>query len=304
MPFAPIEALPPEEPAVRVYFTGLMILEPAANNACQIFVNSSATRHVLTVEVRRKTRNRPDVILMRHVGPLAFVGDESNPQNPPIHGLFIEKLTEGAKGVKKYMGNSIGPLGEESFASVIDMEAPAFHNGNPPVDPDLVSGAARNLLDIDNLAGRPSILLDDGILHTAVKTRQDLTILLKKRGQEPRELPPFASVVGANLYLNNDQEQVLLMWRNQGKFAALELRKPADGVSYEIYIANDPLYEAGEVATAFHPKHDEFGEYYKLLTAVPTNDQFRLHVQPPPQGAPPLEKGSTDIPCMPVGKGG
>ena len=74
MPFAPKDTLPQQHPDVRVYFTGLMILEPTGDDdkACQIFVNSSATRHYLTIEVRRKTANRPDEIMMRHVGPLAF----------------------------------------------------------------------------------------------------------------------------------------------------------------------------------------------------------------------------------------
>jgi hypothetical protein len=299
MPFAPIEALPQENPAVRIFLTGLMILDPATDSACQIFVNSSATRHYLTIEVRRKIKDRPDEIMMRHVGPLTFVGSDDNPQNPPIHGLFIQKITEGEKGVKRYTGNATGSNGEESFDLAIDMASPTFYNGNPPALPDLVTGAARNLLDIDNLVGRPSIFLDDGILYTATKTRGDLTITLKQRNQQDRVLDRFASVIGANLYLD-DEEHALLTWRNQGKLAQLQLNKPAEGVSYEIYVVNDPLYESDAVTDPIvDPKHDEFAEYYKLLTAVRTDDQFRLHVQPAAPGVP-VERGSTTIPCMPV----
>lgn len=302
MPFAPIETLPAENPAVRLYFTGLMILEPTAGDTCQVLVNSSATRHFLTIEVRRKTRDRPDEIMMRHVGPLSFFGPEDDPQNPPIHGLLIEKITPDPKGVKRYAGSAAGPYGEENFDLAVDMADEKFHNGDRPVDPDLVTGAPRNLLDIDNLVGRPSISFDDGILHTAAKTSGKLTITLKQRGQPDKSLDPFAKVIGANLYLNED-ERIRLRWRNQGKEASLILEKPDPGVSYEIYVVNDPLFESSEITNPLlDPKHDEFAEYYKLLTAVPTDQQFRLHVDRP-QGPPP-ERGSTDIPCMPVTKGG
>jgi hypothetical protein len=283
-----------------------MILEPIENDACQVFVNSSATRHFLTVEVRRKRNNRPDEIMMRHVGPLAFVGSE----DPPLHGMLIEKITQGAKGVRKYVGNAIGPKGEESFDLAIDMEGATFHKGNPPGLPDLVTGRARNLLEVDNLVGRPSIMLNDGIFHTAAKTSPQLTITLKHRTKPDLGLLPFAKLIGANIHLTAD-ESVVLTWRNQGKLAGLELKKPEDGLSYEVYIINDPLFESSETISQLdpvtgqplEPKHDEFAEYYKLLTVVPSDDQFRLRVDPPPPGAPPLERGSTDIPCMPVTKG-
>jgi hypothetical protein len=96
-----------------------------------------------------------------------------------------------------------------------------------------------------------------------------------------------------------------LSWRNQGKEASLFLEKSEEvGLSYEIYIVNDPLFESSGITDPIlDPKHDEFAEYYKLLTAVPTERQFRLQVVVPPN-APPLERGSTDIPCMPVASGG
>jgi hypothetical protein len=241
--------------------------------------------------------------MMRHAGPLAFFKDrdESDPNDPPVHGLFIEKFTDGEKGVRRYVGNDLGPNGEESFGKAIDMAGPAFHNGNPEVLPDLVTGAPRRLLDIDRLAGLPSIFLDDGILYTAAKTRDSLTITLKQRNEDNRILEPFASIIGANLFLN-DGEKVQLRWRNQGKPAILDLQ-PVAGTSYEIYVINDPLYESAVITNPIlDPKHDEFAEYYKLLSAVPTDIQFRLQVQFPADT--PVEKGSTHIPCMPITSGG
>jgi hypothetical protein len=304
MPFAPIDTLPLEEPAVRIYFTGLMILEPIENDACQIFVNSSATRHYLTIEVRRKTETRPDEIMMRHVGPLAFFDPDGDPQIP-LHGFHIEKVNAASTGVLRYTGSNIGPKGEEDFDRVVDIARAPYHDTDRQVDPDLSTpNLSRNLLDIDNLVGRPSIFLNDGILHTAAKTDPGLTITLRHPQKGDKGLTPFAKLIGANLYLNSG-EVVRLRWLNQGKQASLELQKPDPGVSYEIYIINDPLFESS-IATnlKLDPKHDEFAEYYKLLSAVPTNEQFRLHVEKPPAGAPPVPRGSTDIPCMSTTKGG
>lgn len=304
MPFAPIDALPPEEPAVRVYFTGLMVLEPTENNACQIFVNSSATRHFLTIEVRRKKQDRPDEIMMRHVGPLAFFDPDRPPPQIPLHGFHIEKANGASTGVFRYAGSTVGPKGEENFDLAVDIARAPYHAADRQVDPDLSTPELpRKLLDIDNLVGRPSILLKDGILHTAAKTRPELTIKLRQPGKDDEVLDPFAKLIGANLYLR-DGEFVRLRWRNQGKPADLSLEKPDPGVSYEIYVINDPLFESSEIIDlVLDPKHDEFAEYYKLMTAVPTSEQFRLQIIKPEQG-PPLEKGSTDIPCMPVTKGG
>jgi hypothetical protein len=200
-----------------------------------------------------------------------------------------------------YVGNSSGSNGEESFDLAVDMADPKYHNGDRPVEPDLVTGANRNLLDIDPLSSRPSILLNDGIVYTAAKIQPGLILTLKQRGKPDRVLQPFASLIGANLYLNED-EKVLLTWRNLGKLEQLILKRPAADVSYEIYIVNDPLYENDTITNpALNPKHDEFAEYYKLFTAVPTNEQFRLEVKPD-LNVPVVERGSTMIPCMPVTK--
>jgi hypothetical protein len=301
MPFTSVDTLPEVAPAVRIFFSGLMVIKSIENGACEIFVHRSASAHQLTIEVRRKTPRRPDGVMMRHVGPLAFVGSDDDPQNPPIHGLFIEKNTEGSKQVEMYVGNSTGSNGEESFDLAVDMADPKFHNGDRQVEPDLVTGEARNLLDIDPLASRPSIFLNDGIVYAAAMMQPGLILTLKQRGQPDRVLPPFASLIGANLYLKDD-ESVVLTWRNLGKLEQLTLKKPDADVSYEIYIVNDPLYENDTITDpALDPKHDEFAEYYKIFTAVPTEEQFRLQVQQDPN-APKVEKGSTMVPCMPVTK--
>lgn len=296
MPFTPEPNLP-DDPAVRIFFSGLLILEPSAEGeTCEVFVHRSAPNHHLTIELRRKTVGKPDVILMRHVGPLTFGETLSDdPLKPPIHGFVIHKVTDGATGVRMYNGNVPSYEGR-TLNLAINLESPQYHGGNPPVviDPETGHTISR-LLDVDSLGGRPSILLDDGTFYTADTTREALGIVLKKIGSADQPLLPFASLIGANIYLEDDDSTVTVSWRNLGKFEVLELTKPAANESYEIYIVNDPLYENPSLS---EPKHDEFREYYKILPHVPTPDQFRL------DWTPDDERGSTSSPCMPIIKGG
>jgi hypothetical protein len=284
MPFTPTEDLP-GNPAVQIFFSGLLMLKPdAEGKSCEVFVHRSAPAHHLTIEVRRKRYGHPDEIMMRHVGPLTFgVALSGDPDERPIHGFFIHKVTEGQKGVRRF--NPIKPTPDgtpQSLSLAIDMEGAKFHNGS--VGP------------VDELGGRPSIFLDDGIFYTAATTRPELEIKLKKNGAPDRQLEPFASLIGANIYLDGDSSAVV-RFRHQGRFETLELKNPSPGVSYEIYIVNDPLYEND---SEDEPKHDEFKEYYKILPDVPTSEQFRLVSETPPQA----ERGTTKAPCMSVIIGG
>lgn len=289
MPFTPIEDLP-GDPAVRIFFSGLMILKPdAEGKSCEVFVHRSAPAHHLTIELRRKREGYPDEIMMRHVGPLAF-GEPlpGSPHGRPLHGFFIHKVTEGDKGVRRYNPAKPPPAGmPESLSLAVDLEGAQFHNGS--------IGA------VDELGGRPSIFMDDGTFYTAAKTRPELEITLKKSGEPDRPLAPFASLIGANIYLD-DESTAVLRFRHQGRFETLELTNPAPDISYELYIVNDPLYEND---AEDEPKHDEFREYYKILPNVPTSEQFRLVVDNAPSGATSqTERGTTKAPCMSVIGGG
>lgn len=282
MPFGEAKELP-QNPAVRIFFTGQMIIRPDADGqTCEVFVNRSAPNHQLSVEVREKRAGKPDAILMRHFGPLAFV---TPPEDEPIHGLFI--LAESPEGVKMYTG---GPTaeGEEALSLAINLKSEQFHKGQA--------------IEIDTDGGRPSILLNDGIFYTADKTSSKLNIKLKKGAAEVGPLDPFASLIGANIYLEG-QDVLRVRWRQNGLPEVLELKKPEEGSNYEIYIINDPLYEDWEKGEV----HDEFREYYKILqilpsaptdmpTAVPTESRFSLDVQPKDE----KDKGTTRTPCMTV----
>jgi len=279
------------EPDVRIFFSGLMVLEPAGNGqSCEVFVHRSAPNHELTIEVRQKQAGKPDLIKMRHVGPLPYalqtIGAVQG--DPPIHGMTIEVQT-APKGIKAFRPEA-GHESTEGLAldRAINFQDGAFHGAN--------------LGEVDVLGGRPSILLNDAILYTADTTRADLTINLEKNGQEPKAMEPFASLIGGNIYLDQG-DSVSVKWQVQGVIEELSLPKPARGVSYEIYIVNDPLYENETLGL---PEHDEFTEYYKLFPQVERQQQFRMEVLQPPviANAPPSnDRGSTRFPCMSILKG-
>lgn len=273
MPFTQVQAMPNKPPTVRIFMTGQLMLQPnAESDACEVFVNRSAPNHHLTIEVREKRNDQPDEILMRHYGPLAFRDMNS------VEGLLIAR--EPAGSVSMYTGkwNKNG----DALTAAIDLRSEAFH--------------ASNELRIDVQSTRPSIMIQDGIFHTAARTSDKLRMKLT-RGKEQRDMPSFATLIGANIYLEQG-EFLHLSWREMGIKETLSLTKSDDGATYEIYIINDPLYENPEAAKA----HDELAEYYKVLPTVPTHERLKLDVSFP-QTAP-AERGTSRTPCMPVLVGG
>lgn len=276
MPFTQVEQFPNQPPTIRIFITGQLMVQPSVgSDSCEVFVNRSAPNHQLTVEVREKKPNKPDSILMRHHGPLEFRDSEE-----PVEGVLIRRQPQG--NVSMYTGRPTA--WGESLTSAIDLRSEGFHPTNE--------------MAIDFESARPSIVIQDGIFHTAMKTSPKLKIKLKKGETAIRDMTPFASLIGANIYLN-DGEFLHFAWREGGLNHTLSLTRPEEkGASYEIYIINDPLFENPEEPKA----HDEFGEYYKVLPTVPTDERLKLDVtfpQPVPQ-----DKGTSKSPCMPVVVGG
>lgn len=301
MPFTTTPDLNPQ-PDVRIFLSGLLMLQPVGDDACQIFVNSSAPRHYLTIEVRRKREGRPDELMMRHIGPLAFV-TRDQPGEVPLHGMIIRKIVgpNGQTGVRAFAPNEAQPDGApDKFDLAIDMHSDLLHPQNREVardpGPDPQHPIVHKLLDVDPLGGRPSILLEDGVLYSAAKVRDDVEVFLKKPDGTEEKMQRFAGLIGAAITLEKPTDQLVILWRQQGKLERLQLTKQAD-VTYEIYIVNDPLFENDAIASSDNPKHDEFAEYYKILHRVPTGEQFRLRVEEVTVNP---QRGSSRLPCMPV----
>ena len=283
MPFTTTSNLPPN-PDVRIFFSGLMLIQPDGTaTSCEVFVNGRARFHELTIEVREKRAGRPDLIRMRHVGTLPYA---EPPLGSPvgadlIYGMTI-RVDTASKGVRSYDG-SVASAEGQSLNLAINLQSPQFQNGR--------AGQP------ERLGGRPSIFLNDAVFYTAELTDPGLTINLRKQ-KDPNTVPaiatlaPFASLIGANIYVDAG-DQVVMRWNPNGNPRQLELTKPDQGVSYEIYIVNDPLYESD----SGEPPHEELGEYYHLLPDVPDTDKLRLEVIPPGPAAA-VHRGSTKTPCM------
>jgi hypothetical protein len=275
MPFIETNELPPD-PAVRIFFSGLMIIQPSNDGeSCEVFVNRAALDHCLSIEVRLKRPIGPDIVLMRQFGPLSFIPPAN--LEPLRHGFQI--ISDDPKGLRSYCGPALAS-GEDSFGLAINLKEDPFNHSQP--------------LQVDPKGGRPSIELNDGIFYTAEKTSEKLQIKLDKGGLELKAaLQPFASLIGANVYLD-EGATLQLRWFELGTPNVLELTKPEEGFSFEIYILNDPLYIDEEAAEV----HDEFKEYYKILSPVPDQDQFMLDVIRLEEEGP--SKGTARTPCMSV----
>ena len=273
MPFTQVAELPEGPPTVRIFLTGQLLVQPnEASDACEVFINRSAPHHQLTVEVREKRQDgQPDSILMRHYGPLEF-----RDQEQPLDGLRIRRKPAGS--VSMYTGDPT--MFGEALESAIDLRHEKYH-----ADADV---------SIDTNATRPSVLILDGIFHTALKNSEKVKVRIKRGEEMVHELERFATVIGANVYLDHGQT-LTLSWREMGLPRALSLTTPKEeGVSYEVYIINDPLYEDEEEPKA----HDELAEYYKVLPAISTDARLKMEVEfVEPQTS---DKGSTKTPCMPV----
>jgi hypothetical protein len=308
MPFTSTTQLP-DYPDVRVFFTGLLVIDPnpkaeAGSEAnpfektCEVFVHRSAPDHRLTIEVRRKQAGRPDIIMMRHIGQLDFLPPGEEGETPRL-GMRIE-VNSNPKGVSRY-----DPAGPEDVS-------PEGEGLGLAIDLDRLPSQEKSVGEINPQAGRPSILFNDGVFYTAAKTREDLKVGLVKDGVlVVQTLPPFASVIGANIYLDEGEVEgegssVLVRWVQQGLPHVLQLEKPKPeekekGLSYEIYIVNEPLFESED---SLLPRHDELKEYFKILPDA--EEQFALlsPQQDEATGTGSSERGSTTTPCMPVIKGG
>lgn len=278
-----------ETPAVRILFHGLLIWTPDSANDkhCHIGVHRGATDHYLTVEVRIKRPNAPDFIIMRHAGPLSFL-DGDDKFGP---GMRMGVEPETNDGVQKFIAPAAfeRKCGSMSHANdyrwAVNLEN--FHDA--PVK-------------LDDHVMRPGIVVTDGILHTAMKTHDDVKIEKFKNGRYVQDFFPIAAIAGINVYLTPEQT-FSISFRKDGLLKELPLKTAkASDLSYEIYIDNNPTYTEVD--------HNEFKEYYKALPEVPTSEQFELRFKPPATDKELkfIDKGdglgTPRIACMPVCSGG
>jgi hypothetical protein len=265
MPFATVNTLLPN-PFVRIFFIGLNILAPTANQTCQTFVHNISDDHHLSIEVRRKRPGKPDLIVMRRNGPLTVL--DADPSE--THGFLIrtEGLAAGQKGVKAYNGPS-SPEGTSLFDAFVLTHLLDVPPGE--VDPD---------------GGLPSILIDHGTFYTADKqTRRGR--FRKPDGTEKR-LGEVPTIIGANIY--RPATAVQLFWQEDEEDVHITLEPDAD-FTHEIYIINEPFFDDDSPDS---PKHDEFEKYFEILPDVPPEEHYNLELEPT------ALRGTTKNPCMSI----
>lgn len=294
------------EPDVKIFFHGQLLLRSEDGMTCEVGVNPIATNHVLTVEARTKTPGKPDLINMRHVGPLHF-------RQP--HGMTI-KLTEDEKAPPPiawkcitldpidYTTGDGPPKGppDEDFRWILNLEGGLFHGRelNPAV-----------------FGTQHVIKLQGGqyFFQTARKSDGRLSYIRTGGGKPDMTFKKIGAIARASVFLLENQG-VMLSWQDgsQEEDRVLTLTKSTQGSTYEIYIENTPLYEDLDPSSDLS-KHDELIEYYKVIPEIPQSARFKF-APPPPHprivngesapdsdtvdsaGNEPPEAGSPSIPCQ------
>jgi len=278
----------PDNPFATVLFSGLLFLRADDHgDFCDVGVHRSSPDHYLSFEVRKKNtdRNIPDVVIMRHLGPVEFerisIATDGSTHgvfryNPP--GTFNRAVDGDARDLRW----------------ALDLESHEFHDQLP-------AGTTR--LKLDKFATAPDIRVLDGIFFAALKTDKTKLKVERQYGNKPNQnLYSIAALIGCNIYLGDRVPNLILNWTDAGHLRELKLaRADAAGGYFEIYINNDPPFmDPAEVS------HKEFPEYYKALPDVRTDDRFNVDVSkivtPPVPGVTsvPPGLGSPNIPCMPV----
>ncbi|HEY0547013.1 MAG TPA: hypothetical protein VGC91_16665 [Pyrinomonadaceae bacterium] len=287
MPFQ-IETKMPE-PTIRIFFHGLMVLRAADDKeTCTVEIHRNAkSAHVFSAEVRAKIEGKPDIILMRHFGNL----EGTHP------GLTIEvSPAPSAPVVYKFQPTEIFD--------------PAQENGGDEQDfrwitnLDELHNAA---LSVDVTQTRPGILIKNGLYYFYAAARLVSPITVTQGGIPQSQIAALASIVGANLFLE-DGSEVILTWNEGGVTQTLPLEKPQQaGISYEIYFDNSPLF----ADQSGGPTHSEFPEYYDIVkspsgAAIPLTQRFDLLVlnaitaiNAGAQFAPPRGSIKFDLLCCP-----
>jgi hypothetical protein len=287
MPFQIKTQLP--EPTIRIFFHGLMVLRAADDTeSCTVEIHRNANfEHVFSVEVRVKIEGKPDIILMRHFRNL----QGTHP------GLTIEvSPAPSAPIVYKFQPTEIFDPTQENGGDEQDFRW--------ITNLDELHDAA---LSVDVTQTRPGILIKNGLYYFYAAARLVSPITITHGGKSQSQIAALASIVGANLFLE-DECEAILTWDEGGSIQTLHLEKPQQaGISYEIYFDNSPLF-AGQSGM---PTHSEFPEYYEIVKSssgadIPLNQQFDLEIHNAiparnagAQFAPPRGSSKFDLLCCP-----
>lgn len=266
----------PQNPAVTIYFTGLLAFcFDKQRRCCQVGVLSKDD-HELRLRFVKKGRgpeNKSEQTLtishamIRQASDLWLDVEGEHSTKQPTAEPFIAG------------GPNEPPTDPQDFRRVVDLEGEHFYNRRLKVRRDLL---------------RPILFVAKGLFYTASLTSalyRTLPVAANGTTRTPaagRGLGQVAEYVGANIYLTRpNQALVLRAGRNGAELLRLERE---EGMTYEITIDN------GDTPRA--PTGSDFHYYYDAVKLNPGEPKILIE----PCGLPPL-RGSK-APCLPVDLGG
>ena len=282
------QPLPGGTPDVEIYFHGQLLLRSENSVTCEIGVNPVASGHVLTVEVRRKQPNKPDLIEMRHVGPLNFRRPTGGGGAPTIEpGMLIEVIPAAAtqaswscEGTDTLNYETGAGQFDDDFRWILNLEGDLFHDKE-------LAPAVFGTTDMIRMQG------GEYFFRTAHRTQDRLKYERRGGGKPPLDLRRIGAIARASAFLVTHQSLVM-RWNDGVQNRTLTLTKSSQGITYEVYIQHTPLFmQPGDLAG-----HDELNQFYRIMPEVAGSGRFTFGVVDSPLVP---ETGSPEIPCQ-VGK--
>lgn len=277
MPFQErrLSTLPTRTPDVEIIFHGQLLMQ-SDGTGCEIAVNPLALNHVLSIEARTRVPGQPDVIHMRHWGPLHFRQPEGMTiQINPQSDTRAAWKCVGETSPNHQTGVGAPP---DDFRWILNLEGALFHNTN------VVCPLFNNRQHV--------IRLLDGeyFFRTGLRAPAGLRFVRKLAGQNPADFRRIGAIARVSAFLNPTQTLVLT-WHDGTQEQVLPLDKPPQNGVHEVYIENTPLFIDPAVAIG----HDELAEYYKVLD-VPPAQRFTFTTIRETIGA--FDRGTPTIPCQ------
>lgn len=281
--------VPARTPDVQIFFHGQLLLRaPGEGRTCEVAVNPLASNHVLTIEARTKRPGRPDIIMMRHVGPLLFRPGAGMliKVDPPVNPPAAFKCMKVGTPIDYTSGASDPP--DEDFRWILNLEGPQFHQ------PAELDGPIFNSHHVIRMEG------GQYFFRTAARAHPRMGHTRKGGGKDQVTFRRIGFIASASVFFAADipNQSVQLEWQAPTLAGSVSLGKEPN-TTHEIYINNAPLFlgpppnDPNELA-----KFEELRDYYKVLNVqlgrpdVPLFELVPTHL--PGDG----DTGSPSIPCQ------
>lgn len=233
MPFETTQNLP-SDPLVTVKFTGLMVLQPGADNTCDVGVHNVSTTHVFqAILVVSKPDNPPTLI------PL-FSG--------PLQAPFMIRLGSATPSAGDFKVFEKEPFTQTLQGSDRHDARWAINLQSPAGDIKVNEGAM------------PFVTLKTGVLYTPSLSAQVLKPKFTRPPAAEKEIERFASELAVAIKPPGGTK-VVLEWRDGENRRTVALpfgSDDDDDTRYTVYLINEPPNFGSEL-------HDEMALYYQVL---------------------------------------